>query len=466
MLTLPLPARLYVAAVLLVGAVIVAPVPWLSFDWTTFAVLLVVAVAAEASAVPLRQVAVSVGFSVALAAVLLLPASAAALITMISALANFGRRPAIRRYFNGSMLACAAAASGAVYSLAGGTPGASSNEMPHLGQALAAALTYCVVNGLVLSGVLKTTEGVSLVSAWRSIFSSSILGYLGYGLFGVIIAALWHADGGRVSAVLVLLPLYVARWAFSQYSEEREAYEATVQALVQAVETKDYYTRGHSERVSRAAVMIAKEIGMNDERTESLRLTGMLHDLGKLGVPTRLLQKSGSLTEDEFAAIQLHPVRGVEVVRGIEFLREAYNGIMHHHERMDGRGYPLGLSGKAIPEFARVIAVADAFDCMTSTRSYRSASTVEEALAEVRRCAGAQFDPEMVDALERAVEKQGWEPTVAATPAEATATSIAQFDDDDPTVRVPVIQADGMARVEPAVRVVPRHARSDEREKS
>jgi HD-GYP domain-containing protein (c-di-GMP phosphodiesterase class II) len=283
-------------------------------------------------------------------------------------------------------------------------------------------------------------------------------------MFGVVIAALWHANGGRFTALLVLLPLYVARWAFAQYAEQQKAYEATVRALVQAVETKDYYTRGHSERVAGGAVLIANEIGMSDERTESLRLAGMLHDLGKLGVPTRILQKSGPLTEDEFAAIQLHPVRGVEVVRGIQFLREAYNGIMHHHERMDGRGYPLGLSGKNIPEFARVIAVADAFDCMTSTRSYRSARTVDDALTELQRCAGVQFDPDLVEALRKAVNAHGWEPAVAPAPVEAASVSSAQFDHDDPTVRVPVIRGSQTTRIEPAVRVVPRHARRSEEE--
>ena len=119
----------------------------------------------------------------------------------------------------------------------------------------------------------------------------------------------------------------------------------------------------------------------------------MLHDIGKLGVPTRLLQKSGGLTDAEFEAIQRHPVQGLEIVREIDFLDEANDGILHHHERIDGRGYPKGLVGDEIPEFARVIAVADAFDSMTTTRSYRGARSIEEAVIELRRCAGTQFDP-------------------------------------------------------------------------
>ncbi|WP_285498484.1 HD-GYP domain-containing protein, partial [Actinomadura sp. NBRC 104425] len=173
------------------------------------------------------------------------------------------------------------------------------------------------------------------------------------------------------AAVLVLLPLFIARWALEQTHAQQQAHAATLAALCQAVETKDYYTRGHSERVSRGSVMIAQEIGMRPDRVEAIRYAGMLHDVGKLGVPTKVLQKTGALTEEEFAAIQLHPMRGLEIVREIGFLDEALAGIMHHHEKMNGTGYPMGLAGDEIPEFARVISVADAFDSMTSTRSYR-----------------------------------------------------------------------------------------------
>jgi HD-GYP domain-containing protein (c-di-GMP phosphodiesterase class II) len=154
--------------------------------------------------------------------------------------------------------------------------------------------------------------------------------------------------------------------------------------------------------------MIAREIGMRTDRVEAIRFAGMLHDVGKLGVPTSVLQKSGKLTDDEYAAIQLHPMRGLDIVRDIGFLDEALAGIMHHHERIDGRGYPLGLAGDEIPEFARVLSVADAFDAMTSNRSYRGARPVAEAIAELRKCAGQQFDHAFVDAFVTAIERHGW----------------------------------------------------------
>jgi HD-GYP domain-containing protein (c-di-GMP phosphodiesterase class II) len=209
--------------------------------------------------------------------------------------------------------------------------------------------------------------------------------------------------------------------------------------LCQAVETKDFYTRGHSERVSRGSVMIARAIGMRPERVEAIRYAGMLHDVGKLGVPTKVLQKTGKLTEEEYAAIQLHPMRGLEIIREIGFLDEALAGIMHHHERIDGRGYPLGLAGDEIPEFARVLAVADAFDCMTSTRSYRGARSLAEAVAELRRCSGTQFDPAFVDALVAAVEREGWQTPEAPVPPAGEPVEAAAHDHDDPTVPLRVI---------------------------
>jgi HD-GYP domain-containing protein (c-di-GMP phosphodiesterase class II) len=238
--------------------------------------------------------------------------------------------------------------------------------------------------------------------------------------------------------VLVLVPLFVARWAMGQFAEQQRAYAATMNALCQAVETKDYYTRGHGDRVSRGAVMIAREVGMSSDRTEAIRFAGMLHDIGKLGVPTQVLQKTGPLTEDEYAAIQLHPMRGLEIVREIGFLYEALNGIMHHHERIDGRGYPMGLAGHEIPEFARVIAVADAFDSMTSTRSYREAKSIPMAIEELRRGAGTQFDPLAVQAFIAALEVEEWPlPSPARVPADLAIVTVQ--DHDDPTAPLQVV---------------------------
>jgi putative nucleotidyltransferase with HDIG domain len=212
-------------------------------------------------------------------------------------------------------------------------------------------------------------------------------------------------------------------------------------ALCQAVETKDFYTRGHSERVSRGSALLAREIGMGSERVEAIRYAGMLHDVGKLGVPTKVLQKTGPLTEEELASIQLHPMRGLEIVRQIGFLEEALAGIMHHHERVDGKGYPMGLARDEIPEFARVIAVADAFDSMTSTRSYRGARRADEAIAELRKWSGTQFDPVLVEAFITALQHDGWELPDPIDVLPDQDIGVASQDHDDPTAPLRVVES-------------------------
>jgi len=230
---------------------------------------------------------------------------------------------------------------------------------------------------------------------------------LGLSAFGLVIAALWSAVG-FFAVGIVLVPLGVAQWAISQFTEQQDARMAALATLNKAVGIKDLYTRRHGERVSRSAGLIARQIGLGTARLEAVMVAGLLHDVGKLAVPTRVLQKDEPLTEEEAAAIQLHPTAGLTMVGGIQFLGEALSGIMHHHERMDGSGYPTGLAGDEIPEFARIIAVADAFDSMTSDRAYRKSLDTSEAASELRRCAGSQFDPVMVEALIAALSRDEW----------------------------------------------------------
>ncbi|UQA93198.1 HD-GYP domain-containing protein [Streptomyces halobius] len=309
--------------------------------------------------------------------------------------------------------------------------------------ATVAAGTSCVVLAALDGGVRVAAERHPARTAWRGLLTRSLAPYLVHGLAGLMMAVLWRSSYGPFAALLVLLPMYLSCWVFAQYHRERAAHQATIRALVQAVDIKDRYTRGHSERVGRASVMIARELGMPEDRVEVLRFAGILHDVGKLGVPTRLLRKDGPLTPEERRVIELHPEYGHEIVRGIGFLGEARAAILHHHERIDGRGYPYGLVGRHIPECARVVAVADAFDAMTSTRSYRRARPVSAAVAELRNCAGAQFDPRMVRALVAALARYGWQPDpVTAADLDTVAPDVA-----DGRGNVPPPGPDGAAGV-------------------
>jgi diguanylate cyclase (GGDEF)-like protein len=175
-------------------------------------------------------------------------------------------------------------------------------------------------------------------------------------------------------------------------------------ALAQAVDTRIAVPDEHSTAVARYAAAIAEELGWQGTDLALLRMAAMLHDVGKVGIPDSILRKAGPLTEDEFDQMRLAPVTGAELVGRVEGLGAIVPWIYHAHEHMDGSGYPEGLHGDAIPRASRIIAVADAFDAMTTNRPYRGAMSREDAIAELRRCADTQFDPVCVDALERSVD--------------------------------------------------------------
>jgi HD-GYP domain-containing protein (c-di-GMP phosphodiesterase class II) len=186
----------------------------------------------------------------------------------------------------------------------------------------------------------------------------------------------------------------------------QRGYTEVIVALVNAVEAKDVYTRGHTQRVTDLAARVSEELGLSHDRMRIVTQAAMLHDIGKIGVPDSILNKPGPLTKDEFAVIREHPVRGHEIIREVRSLRATLGGILHHHERMDGTGYPDGLAGEEIPLEARIIAVADVFDALTSVRSYRDAWSVPRALAEIDAQAGSRLDPTCVAALHRVLERE------------------------------------------------------------
>jgi HD-GYP domain-containing protein (c-di-GMP phosphodiesterase class II) len=169
--------------------------------------------------------------------------------------------------------------------------------------------------------------------------------------------------------------------------------------LSEAIESRDPYTRGHSARVTALADAVARWLGWGEGQLRTLSIGGPLHDIGKLSVAGRILRKPGPLTPEELAEIRSHPEAGARLIEPIASAQCALPYVLHHHERWDGRGYPHRLAGDEIPIEARVLAVADAFDAMTSHRPYRRALSNDEALAEVDRCAGTQFDPEIARAF-------------------------------------------------------------------
>jgi hypothetical protein len=186
----------------------------------------------------------------------------------------------------------------------------------------------------------------------------------------------------------------------------QRGYTDVIVALVNAVEAKDIYTRGHTQRVTDLAVRIGEEMRLAPDRLRVLSQAAMLHDIGKIGVPDSILNKTGPLTEAEFEIVKEHPVRGHAIIKEVRSLQPALGGVRHHHERVDGSGYPDGLTGDAIPLEARIIATADVFDALTSARSYRDAWPVGKALDVIQSEAGRSLDPICVTALRQVLARK------------------------------------------------------------
>ena len=190
------------------------------------------------------------------------------------------------------------------------------------------------------------------------------------------------------------------------YENIYENYLYTIKALVAAIDAKDNYTRGHSERVMEYAVIIAKALNLPDSVIDDIKFAALLHDIGKIGVDEKILRKPGRLTEEEFSTISAHPQIGAKILSQVDYLRNLIPAILYHHERFSGDGYPQGIAGTDIPLAARILAVADSLDAMTYDRPYRRAFSIEQALNELVRCSGTQFDPQVVAALLKSVGKE------------------------------------------------------------
>lgn len=177
----------------------------------------------------------------------------------------------------------------------------------------------------------------------------------------------------------------------------KELFYKTIKSISFALDAKDPYTHGHSLRVTLYSLILAKELDLDDQDLEEIETAGLLHDIGKIGIPQSILCKPGKLTDEEFEVMKSHPVQGEKMVVNIKKLKIIANWLRTHHERWDGKGYPSGLKGEEIPISARIIALADTYDAMTSTRSYRVALEHDVAMEEIKRCAGTQFDPRLAE---------------------------------------------------------------------
>lgn len=414
---LPVRARMFIAGVVVsaAGLLTVVALTQRTVDFELALILgLFVFLAGQFPVnLPIGEGAYSVGFvPITTAMILGGPAEAAIAASFAFVTLREARGvPIIRHLFNASELALAATIAGLTYRVILPHPIKVDDQMfpDVLLPTLAFVLAQFIVNTGLVALVLALVRGVKMRNVWRSQFARLLGGSIAFAVLGVVLASLYLRMGPS-SVLFLLVPLLVARNGFQTAVEMEVAYEATVRSMIKAIEAKDPYTKGHAERVSRLSEMTARAYGLSAEQCRVIRYIALMHDVGKLGVSTKILAKPGKLTDEEYEHMKQHPIRGYEIVSEIDFLREAAEtAVRHHHERMDGRGYPDGLVGEEIPVIARIVMVCDAFDSMTSTRVYRKAKSIESAVAELNRCVGTQFDPVSLRALEKALATEGWE---------------------------------------------------------
>ncbi len=271
----------------------------------------------------------------------------------------------------------------------------------------AAAVVYAVLNFGQVRTIVRLAFGRRDIRPWSGM-GTLVPSYLVMGLLGGLLGATYEVVGPEVLP-LMLGVFVVTHLTFVSYSELREAHEATLRGFVKALEAKDLYTRGHTERVAYFAQLIAQELGYSGTQIERLRWAALIHDVGKLAVPRHLIRKKGQLSPAEYQELQAHAHHVEDLLAEVEFLKPMVEIASGHHSHYDGSGYGgTGHNHGSKPsEETCIVAVADAFDAMTSTRSYRLALSQEFAFGELRKNSGTQFDPRIVEALHHALRRTG-----------------------------------------------------------
>jgi len=402
---LPLKLKVYIGAVTgLTIALFIYLVPSLSLTADTWLILtffIVLSTVAEFMPVDLPVGGrVTIGFPIDFVVIIIYGPAFAICVTFIGEILGdiFNRKTIwYKTLFNASQYALSAGIAGIVYQGLGGVVGAA-NLSNYIVPAAICAISYFLINSNLFMIGFSLSEEVSILSVWEKQISGAIVTYISLAPIGFIMA-LVYTSIGVWGIILFFFPLFLARRSFELYTKMRKMYLETIRALAAAIDAKDPYTKGHSERVAETSVALAQELNLSGRDIENIEYTALLHDIGKIGIADSILGKKDSLTSQEFDKIKEHTIMGANIIEPIDFLKNSYWAIYHHHERYNGGGYPDGLKAKDIPLCARIIGVADAYDAMGSDRPYRKKLSKEKILKEFTEQSGKQFDPQIVNAL-------------------------------------------------------------------
>ncbi|WP_427366653.1 HD-GYP domain-containing protein [Candidatus Caldatribacterium saccharofermentans] len=380
---------------------------WSPHLLSLFATFTTLTLVAELLPVYLRpEAAISVSFAPLYAAILLSSPFLATLIAFVAAFSGTLKSRWYKSLFNGAQYAISAFLSGLVFERLGGY-GFHWNE-PLFYLAVGASIgIFFLCNVLLVLTVVSLSSNVPLTAIWRQSINGILLQYFALFPFSLLLYFVYNYVG-YVGIALFFLPLLVARYSFKLFVDTKRMHLELLRALTAAVDAKDPYTRGHSARVAQLALRIADCLNLSGKEKEVIEYAAILHDVGKIGITDTILSKPGRLSPEEYRVIQEHPLIGYRIVKDVDFLRRVAEIILTHHERCNGHGYPEGRKMEEIPLEARIVAVADVFDALTSERPYRRAYTVDEALEIMENEEEGHFDPKILAVLKDLVSSGAW----------------------------------------------------------
>lgn len=412
MLSLPIKARLYILALTAIGGLILAAsIPRLSYNWDPLLTLgLFAAMIALADIFPIitlrGNAEVTMSMAVVMASAILFGLPFAVTATFLGSLIAeiYAKKPWYRVLFNQGQLVLTAAVVALVYWRLADSDLIFLNSLQDLLALAVAGLLFYFMNNTLVPLVVAFSEEASAWTVWRMAFRDVALHELAMIPLGAMLALLWQATPWAI--ILAILPVLVVRFSMGLVRDLKEQTKETLFTLANAIDARDPYTFQHSQRVAHYSDLIAKEMNIPYDELDTLVASARIHDLGKIGMPDSLLLKPGVFTPEERQVFQKHVAVGEKLLARFPIFGLGREIVEDHHEKYDGTGYPRGKKGEQIPLGARILAVADAFDAMTSDRPYRVAMSREQAIAELQKFSGTQFDPRVVEAFVAALSRE------------------------------------------------------------
>jgi len=353
---------------------------------------------ADNLAAPLPKTgSISVSFVISIASLIIFGPSTAIIVTLISFfnIKEFIKKiPYYKHLFNAGQYLLSVGIPSIIFEIIYDRTAANFLNPVNIGYVFLVVYISFFINTLLTAGAISISENKNFINIWIYNYSWLFLFQIFLAVMAIFISFLYKLYG-PLTIIFTSLPLIFAQYTYMLRVKERNALLNSIIQIVKIIDAKDSYTAGHSVRVAEYTEKIARRLRLNEYDIEILTNLANLHDIGKIQIDLSILNKPGRFNISDRVEMKKHPIVGYEIVKEIVFLKNYANAILYHHERIDGKGYPYGIKGDKIPLFAKILTVADAYDAMISDRPYRRALTRKEAIKELKRCAGKNFDKEI-----------------------------------------------------------------------